>query len=119
MTRRLIETPEPPYYAVIFTSRLSQTPEGYAEMAEEMDRLAKSQPGYLGRELARGENGVGITVSYWQDEAAIRSWKAVAKHRLAQKIGNERWYEEYELRVAKVERAYSGPRTVEDIKTEV
>lgn len=114
MGKHLIGTPEPPYYAVIFSSRLSTTPDGYAEMAEEMARLAQLQPGYLGREVVRGEDGVGITVSYWRDEDAIANWKANARHRLAQKIGNERWYEEYELRIAKVERAYSGPRTAEN-----
>lgn len=113
MARRLIETPEPPYYAVIFTNKLSRTSEGYAEMIDEMEKLATSQPGYLGREVARGEDGVCIAVSYWRDEQAIIDWKANAKHRIAQKIGNERWYEEYELRIAKVERAYSGPRAFE------
>ncbi|MBT2130405.1 antibiotic biosynthesis monooxygenase family protein [Aliiroseovarius lamellibrachiae] len=52
---------------------------------------------------------MGITVSYWKDEASIAAWKAQAKHLVAQKMGIEQWYAHYELRVAKVERAYSGP----------
>jgi heme-degrading monooxygenase HmoA len=103
-------TPEPPYYAVIFTNQRSVTDDsGYAAMADAMTELALQQPGNLGAESARGADGLGITVSYWQDEASIKAWKAVASHLAAQKLGRERWYDHYELRVAKVERAYSGP----------
>jgi heme-degrading monooxygenase HmoA len=103
-------TPEPPYYAVIFTStRTAGDHGGYAAMADAMAALALQQPGNLGAESARGADGLGITVSYWQDQASIKAWKAVASHLAAQKLGKERWYDHYEIRVAKVERAYSGP----------
>jgi heme-degrading monooxygenase HmoA len=103
------KTPEPPYYAVIFTSTRTAGDHGYAAMSDQMAELAAQQPGYLGAESVRGLAGLGITVSYWQDEASIKAWKAVASHLAAQKLGRDRWYDHYELRVAKVERAYSGP----------
>lgn len=78
-------------------------------MVGEMDRLAPSMPGYLGIESVRSADGQAITVSYWTDEAAIAGWKAQSRHLDAQRQGQEQWYEHYELRVAKVERAYSGP----------
>jgi heme-degrading monooxygenase HmoA len=102
-------TPEPPYYAVIFTSKRTEGDHGYEAMAQAMFELALAQPGCLGAETARGENGVGITVAYFTDEASIKNWKANAQHLTAQKLGKERWYSHYELRVAKVERAYAGP----------
>lgn len=102
-------TPEPPYYAVIFTSKRTTADDGYAAMLSSLEELAKAQPGYLGREAVRGADGFGIAAIYYTDEAAIRGWKEHAKHALAQKIGKERWYEHYEMRVAKVERAYAGP----------
>lgn len=74
-------TPEPPYYAVIFTSKLSVDTEGCDKMAERMVELARGQSGYLGIETARGDSGVGITVSYWKDMASIQSWKAETEHR--------------------------------------
>ena len=74
-----------------------------------MVRLAQQQSGYLGVESTRDTDGLGITVSYWADEAALKNWKQVSEHLLAQKLGRERWYDYYTLRVAKVERAYSGP----------
>lgn len=103
------KTPEPPYYAVIFTSTQGKNLDGYGEMGEILVEVAASQPGCLGLETTRGENGLGITVSYWKDEDSIRKWKAMSKHLAAQRAGIERWYSHYELRVAKVERAYSGP----------
>lgn len=97
-------TPEPPYYAVIFTSVRNGVEAGYGAMAETMSRLAALQPGYLGEESARA--GLGITVSYWRDLEAVAAWKAVAEHEAAQRLGRERWYQAYRVRVARVERDY-------------
>jgi len=103
----IAKTPNPPYYAVIFSSVRTDTEDGYASMAEMMMQLAAKQPGYLGVEHARAD--LGITVSYWTDEAAIAAWKANAEHQLAQRYGREKWYASFCLRIAKVERAYSFP----------
>jgi heme-degrading monooxygenase HmoA len=101
----LASTPEPPYYAVIFTSLRTAGDDGYGRMADRMVELAALQPGFLGVESAREAGGLGITVSYWKDEAAIRAWKAHLEHAVAQRLGKEKWYAAYSLRVAKVERA--------------
>jgi heme-degrading monooxygenase HmoA len=99
--------PEPPYYAVIFSSQRTQTgADEYAHMAERMVELAQQQPGYLGAESTRGADGFGITVSYWASLEAIAHWRADAEHRGAQETGKAQWYEHYELRVALVEKAY-------------
>lgn len=100
----IAKTPEPPYYAVIFTSALKKTHEGYSEMADKMEELAKLQPGYLGFESAREK--LGISISYWKDLESIRSWKQNTEHLLAQKSGRENWYEQYHIRITKVERDY-------------
>jgi heme-degrading monooxygenase HmoA len=102
-------TPDPPYFAVIFTSRRTAVDEGYGAVADRMVELASRQPGFLGVESARGTDGVGITVSYWASEADIAAWKANSEHRIAQIAGNKKWYEHFEVRVAKVERAYPKP----------
>lgn len=99
-------TPEPPYYAVIFTSRRTEGDRGYEAMAKRMVELGSSYDGFLGIESARGADGLGITVSYWRDEAAIAAWKRDVEHQRAQRGGKETWYENYRVRVAKVERAY-------------
>lgn len=91
--------------AVIFTSVRTEGDKGYARMAERMETLAAEQPGYLGIEAAR--DGVGITVSYWRDDAAA-AWKQVAEHLVAQERGRDVWYADYRVRVATVTREY-GP----------
>ena len=104
-------TPAPPYYAVIFTSTRTAGDEGYNAMAERMEELVSKQPGFLGVESTRGADGLGITVSYWESLEAIAAWKANAEHRIAQITGHRKWYEHFETRIARVERAYSGPGT--------
>jgi heme-degrading monooxygenase HmoA len=93
------DTPPPPYHAVIFTSLRAERPgDGYAEMAVRMEEMARTQPGFLGIESARDADGLGITISYWATEEAVRAWGRNAEHLLAQKFGRERWYERYTLR---------------------
>ena len=101
------KTPPPPYYVVIFTNRRSDTDNGYADMASKMEALAATMPGYLGFESARDDNGFGFTLSYWESEEAIQNWKRNAEYLAAQQHGRAEWYEDYTVRVAKVERAYS------------
>jgi heme-degrading monooxygenase HmoA len=101
----IANTPEPPYYAVIFTSLRTDVDNGYGETSDRMLELASQQPGFLGVESARGEDGLGITVSYWESEEAIAKWRAEAEHRLAQGRGRAEWYTEFFTRVAKVERS--------------
>jgi heme-degrading monooxygenase HmoA len=98
-----------PYYAVIFASRRTPGDHGYGAMAERMAALAATQRGYLGLESVRGADGFGITISYWESPEAIQGWKNHSEHLLAQETGVAKWYGHYELRVARVERAYSGP----------
>ena len=100
-------TPRPPYYAVIFTSVRTDVEEGYGVTADRMVELAATMPGFLGVESARGADGLGITVSYWDSLEAIRAWKAQAEHRIAQDLGRTRWYRAYTTRIALVERACS------------
>jgi heme-degrading monooxygenase HmoA len=103
------KTPAPPYYAVIFTSTRTAVDEGYGAVAQRMVELASQQPGFLGVESARGEDGLGITVSYWSSLEAIAAWKAQGEHRVAQANGHKKWYQHFETRIARVERAYGGP----------
>ncbi len=98
------ETPDPPYYAVIFSSERTGVEEGYASTATRMVELAALQPGYLGHESAR--EGMGITVSYWRSLADIHQWKQQTEHLIAQENGRQKWYENYVTRICKVERDY-------------
>ena len=93
------------YYAVIFTSELNQSIAGYNDMSVKMEALAKEQEGFLGIETAR--DNLGISISYWRDQEAIKNWKAQIEHKVAQDLGKAQWYKWYRVRVCKVEREYS------------
>ena len=100
----IAKTPNPPYYAVIFTSIRTEGDKGYSEMGDLMLELALQQDGFLGVESARED--VGITVSYWRDLAAIKSWKENTEHSIAREKGRKEWYKSFKTRIAKVERDY-------------
>ncbi|WP_426157593.1 antibiotic biosynthesis monooxygenase family protein [Pseudomonas sp. TSRC2-2] len=94
-------------YAVIFTSTRTEGDNGYAAAAQRMAELVLEQPGFLGVESVRAADGVGITVSYWQSEAAILAWRDHPEHRLIQARGRSAWYSAFHTRVCRVEREYA------------
>lgn len=96
-------------YAVVFSSHRSSNPDdlkGYDQTANLMEELARNQPGFVGIESARGADGFGITVSYWESLEAVEAWKLHEKHRAAQARGKSHFYERYSVKVCSVERAY-------------
>jgi len=98
-------TPQPPYYAVIFTSIRTNGDNGYGETAKQMVELAAEQPGFLGIESARQE--IGITVSYWASQEAIKAWKENLDHRHARNRAKD-WYANFRVRICRVEREYGA-----------
>jgi heme-degrading monooxygenase HmoA len=76
------KTPNPPYYAVVFSTLKSGCNDGYEAMAKKMTALASKQAGFLGLESAKNE--LGITISYWRDLKSIQAWKENAEHMEAQ-----------------------------------
>lgn len=106
ISRHMIaDTPQIPYYAVIFTSLRTSEDHGYKKMAARMEELAKIQDGYLGIESA--SNDLSITVSYWKDLKSIKKWKQLTEHLVAQEMGKEYFYTSYKTRICLVERDYS------------
>jgi len=96
------------YYAAIFTNQRSQ--EGgdlYPVMSEKMVELAAQQPGFLGMESVRGDDGLGITVSYWTTREAITAWGRHGEHIIAKQLGRQEFYLWFQLRIAKVEETRS------------
>ena len=75
-------TPQPPYYAAIFSSTHTGAHEDY------------------------DDDNLSIAVSYWESDETIRAFKELAEHLVIQKRGRETYYKSYKVRVAKVERDY-------------
>jgi heme-degrading monooxygenase HmoA len=97
--------------AVLFVSQRSDADAtGYAQAAATMDALAATQPGYAGVESVRGSGGIGITISYWTDEAAAIAWRNHPDHARIREQGRERWYDWYAVQVVEVTRSYGWRR---------
>jgi heme-degrading monooxygenase HmoA len=97
--------------AVIFLSaRTGEDEAGYAAAAEAMEAAAALCDGYLGIDSIRGADGLGITVSWWRDEAAAIAWRDDPDHARIREAGRDRWYAWYRLIVASVDRAYEWMR---------
>lgn len=103
MSSPIAQTPQPPYYVVVFTIVLSPDLEGYEPMANEMVELAYQQPGFLGMEYAGGGD-VELTISYWESLEAINEWSRNSTHLRAKEYGQTQWFQEYKIRIAKVEK---------------
>lgn len=105
--------PCPPAGAVVVvfvSQRRANDDDGYAEAAAAMERLAAAQPGYLGFVAARGADGIGIAISYWQNDAAALAWRDQPDHARVRDQGRLQWYDSYALSVAAVERSYAWER---------
>ena len=64
--------------------------------------------------MESARDGLGLTVSYWRDEDSIRAWKRQVDHIGAQRLGRERWYAAYRVRIARVEREYGFERNTDE-----
>ncbi len=99
-------TPKPPFYAVIFTSLRSLNNEGYKEMDELIYQKVVNEKGYIDHESARNDKGFGIHISYWKSLEDIDRWKNHRNHNEAKRLGKHKWYDKYEVKIAKVETKY-------------
>ncbi|RAL24490.1 antibiotic biosynthesis monooxygenase family protein [Thermoflavimicrobium daqui] len=102
------QTPHPPYYAVIFSSIKPEDQTSYQQMSDMLLELLKDQPGYLGVESVRNQDGLGITISYWETLESIQKWKQHPLHLKAQQLGKDVWYSNYRVKICKVERDYGS-----------
>lgn len=97
-------------YVVIFSSqRTGLDGEAYEKMADQMDRIAEKQNGFLGIQWCRDVNGFGISVSRWETLESIKAWREQSQHMLAQEFGRQKWYSSFKTIVAKVERENEWP----------
>src|SRR5262245_61303213 len=97
---------------VLFRSKLTDTAanDGYGEMAEEMEALARTMPGFVDVKAFKADDGERLTIVWWRDEETLKAWREQARHRIAQRAGRERWYEYYKMDVAEVIRVRNFDR---------
>lgn len=81
----------------------------YFDLAAMMREEVENQPGFMGIERFQSlsEDSKFVSISAWEDEAAVNAWRDNLKHRLAQDEGRAAIFADYRLRVAEVIRDYS------------
>lgn len=94
------ESVELPYFAVILTVRLNSAHAAFEIMMDKMMQVAAQQKGFLGVEQALDEENIHI--SYWQDRVAIKDWQEHTLNVRASSLGENFWFEAYQLRVVEV-----------------
>jgi heme-degrading monooxygenase HmoA len=97
---------------VLFRSRLTEAAgDDYGEMAAEMEASAKTMPGFIDVKGFKAEDGERLTVVRWQDLETMKAWREHERHRVAQRLGREKWYANYSIEIAEVLRSRDFNRT--------
>ena len=91
---------------VIFGARIRLLDSEYSEMAARIRELALKNFGCIHFQAVT-EGREELVLSFWHSEADVRACKSHPEHLLAQKAGQERWYESYTVQIATVTREYS------------
>lgn len=94
---------ETPYYMVFFSIEMSDDLDNFEETYLKMDELVAQQEGYLGDDEIKDTDGKTISICYWKNLDAIKAWRGHLEHQIAIKLGKEKWFKSYQIRIAKVE----------------
>ncbi|MBU2981268.1 antibiotic biosynthesis monooxygenase [Lentibacter algarum] len=94
---------------VIFEVQVAEgKQEGYLAMAAKMKPLLEQVEGFISVErfASLTTEGKILSLSFFEDEAAVQRWRALEEHRGAQEAGRGELFEDYRLRVVSVIRDY-------------
>ncbi|ANT59865.1 antibiotic biosynthesis monooxygenase [Salipiger sp. CCB-MM3] len=80
----------------------------YLDIAAAMRPMAEEIEGFISVERFQSLTNPGklLSISFFEDEAAVARWRSLAEHRGAQKAGREGIFADYRLRVCHVLRDY-------------
>ena len=92
----------------IFRSRLRpEHEEEYHEVAPRIEQLAKSMPGFVAIKAFAAPDGERVSIVEFASEEEHRAWREHPEHRVAQKLGREKFYSEFRIQVCRLERDYT------------
>ncbi len=80
----------------------------YLDIAASLRPLLAGIEGFLSIERfeSLSEPGKLLSLSFWRDEDAVKAWRNVEAHRMAQAAGRDGIFSDYRLRIAGVIRDY-------------
>ncbi len=88
-------------YAVIFKATVAELDDEYLRMAQQLKTLAFEKYGCQDF-VSVTEGNEEIAISYWETEQQIRDWKNDPEHRLAQRMGRDKWYRSFSIEICEV-----------------
>ena len=92
----------------IFRSRLRpEAVDEYRDVATRMETLVRDMPGFAAMKTFVCEDGERVTLVEFDSEEAQEAWKLHPEHLQAQKLGREKFYEEFSLIVCRPLRSLS------------
>lgn len=81
----------------------------YLSIAANLREHLKDMPGFISIERFQSlvDERKILSLSFWEDEEAIRRWRTLEEHRIAQSRGRASLFEDYRIRVGGILRDYS------------
>jgi len=82
--------------------------DAYFEMAGELKPILETIEGFISIERFQSVTHPTryLSLSFWEDENAVKAWRNQSKHRWAQEQGRETIFDNYRIRVVNVMRDY-------------
>lgn len=89
----------------VFRSRLrSEGAAEFQELAVRMLEIARSMPGFVSYKVYTADDGERCSIIEFESREQLRAWREHPEHREAQRLGRDRYYEQYSLHVGEPER---------------
>jgi heme-degrading monooxygenase HmoA len=89
----------------VFRSRLKPgLEEEYVALVEQMEKLARTMPGYISHKGYAGADGERLTIVEFEHEEGLRAWRTNPEHIAAQKLARQKYYTEYHVQVCTLDR---------------
>jgi heme-degrading monooxygenase HmoA len=85
----------------VFRSRLrSEHADEFQRLAGRMLQIAQSMPGFISYKVFAAADGERCSIIEFASPELLQAWREHPEHREAQRLGRERFYEEYTLQVS-------------------
>ncbi len=81
---------------VVFRPRIRpDDSDGFHALADQMLTLAQSMPGFISYKAYTADDGERVSIHEWETAEQLRAWREHPQHLIAQRLGRERYYEQY------------------------
>ena len=100
-------------YAVIFEVQIKEgCQDEYLKLGAMLREELVKYEGFVSAERFSSvvTEGKICSLSFWDTEEAIINWKQAMKHEMCQNKGKAALFDDFRIRIAKVEREYTMPR---------